>query len=185
MRRTAASAPPRRYARHVEAAASLAAPPADVFEVLDDHARLGEHMSKASWRTLGSAMTLRMDDDHGRRVGARISMRGRILGVPIALDEVVAQREPPHAKAWETTGTPRLLVIGHYRLSAEVQAAPGGSRVRVTIDYDLPRRGAWLGRLLGRTYARWCVRRMIATLVRAFDDPRRPVAHASGAAPRS
>jgi hypothetical protein len=51
-----------------------------------------------------------------------------------------------------------------------VTVAPerSGSRLRVAIDYDLPERGAWLGRLFGGLYARRCVRRMTDDAQRAL-----------------
>jgi len=44
------------------------------------------------------------------------------------------------------------------------------SQLRVWIDYALPtgRWERWLGQLLGRGYADWCVKRMAADAVRAF-----------------
>lgn len=67
---------------------------------------------------------------------------------------------------WQTTGEPRLLVIGRYRMGFEVQPCGVGSRVGLWIDYELPRVGVahWLGRLLGRFYARWCTSRMLDAL---------------------
>ena len=162
----------RSYARHHEEEAAIAAPAVDVFALLDDHARFSAHMSEPNWRTLWSVMTLKMDDEGGRRVGSHIEMGSRILGVRLYVDEIVTRRDPPTLKEWETTGTPRLLVIGHYRLRAEIQPRGAGSHVRVRIDYDLPTTGAWRGRLLGGMYAKWCVRQMTHTLAKHFPEHR-------------
>jgi hypothetical protein len=87
-------------------------------------------------------------------------MTGRVLGMNLALDEVVTERTPPRRKVWETVGEPRLLVIGAYRMEFEITPEDGASRLVVFIDYRLPSRG-WargLGLLLGRAYAAWCTR---------------------------
>lgn len=159
------------WMRHHEDDVRLAALPADAFALLDDHAAFSAHMEVPSWRTLGSSMRLLLDEGGGRRVGSRIRMEGRVAGLRIHLDEVVTRREPPFLKEWETTGSPRLLVVGHYRMRAEVSSEGAGSRVRVSLDYDLPERQAWLGRLLGGAYARWCVRQMTAALAARFAAP--------------
>jgi hypothetical protein len=67
-------------------------------------------------------------------------------------------------KVWRTIGSPRLLIIGHYRMGFEITAAPAGSRLRVFLGYDLPSGviTRLLGRLLAPMYARWCVRNMVA-----------------------
>ncbi len=116
-----------------------------------------------AWAT----MNLTVDAGAGRRTGSHIVLRGRVLGIPLYVDEVVTISEPPRRKAWETVGAPQLLVIGSYRMGYELGPDPAGSRLRVFIDYDLPKRGAsrLLGRLFGRSYARWCTRRMVTDAV--------------------
>ena len=103
-----------------------------------------------------------LDDGQGRRVGSHIMLRGRVLGLQLEVEEVVTVHETPRLKAWETIGTPRLLVIGRYRMWFEVHRTDGRSNLRVAIDYELPVRGFahLLGLLFGGMYARWCTRQM-------------------------
>lgn len=93
-----------------------------------------------------------------------------MFGVRLFLDEVVTRRDPPREKTWETTGTPRLLVIGKYRMGFQITPDKPGSRLRVFIDYDLPTGWVtyWLGRLFGGTYAKWCVAEMLSGAARHF-----------------
>ena len=88
-------------------------------------------------------------------------MSGRVLGLKVSLEEVVTEREPPFGKSWQTVDA-NLLVIGQYRLGFALSPSGDRSLLRVFIDYELPQRGLarWLGRLFGRTYARWCTERM-------------------------
>lgn len=161
---------PRTYERRYHEEQRIAARPEAVFSILDDHAKLSAHMAKPSWRTLWSSMALELDEGGGQQVGSHIKMESRILGIRLHLDEVVTRREPPRIKEWETTGQPRLLVVGYYRIRADIEPdEEGGARVRVSIDYDLPTRQRWLGRLLGGWYARWCVRQMTNTLAAHFE----------------
>jgi len=144
--------------RHFESHAEVAASPAELFALLDDHSRLSAHMTKRSWMMAGSRITLETDANRGRAVGSRIRLAGRILGFELSVDEVVTEREPPHAKTWQTIGSPRLLVIGPYRMGFRIEAVQAGSRLTVFIDWTPPS-GA-LARLFGPSYARWCTERM-------------------------
>lgn len=109
-------------------------------------------------------MEVQMDADAGKRVGSKIRLGGRVLGIPLWVDEIVIVRDPPRQKIWETIGTPRLLVIGHYRMGFTVMPHGAGSLLRVFIDYALPETmpGRLLGYLLGKYYANWCTRQLAA-----------------------
>lgn len=147
---------------HFECNVVANAPAEAVFSRLDDPRLLSAHMSRSSWMTAGSRMALELDASQGRAVGGLIRMSGRVLGIGLSLEEIVTERNPPRRKAWETTGTPKLLVVGHYRMGYEVTPQGNSSRLRVFIDYALPeaRPERWLGRVFGAFYARWCTQQM-------------------------
>ena len=161
------------FSDHFEASAFVAAPSDIVFAYADDPARLSSHMSESSWMMGGGRMETELDAGRGQTVGSRISLSGRVFGVNLSLDEVVIERVPPQRKAWQTTGSPRLLVIGHYRMGFEITSQANGSLLHVYIDYSLPKDvpAHWLGLLLGRYYARWCTRRMLADAEKHFAVP--------------
>ena len=106
-------------------------------------------------------MDTSVDDGHGKETGSHIRMNGNILGMNLSLDEVITHREPPRMKVWETVGSPKLLVIGHYRMNVKIEPQESESVLRVSIDYDLPTTKRWLGRLFGGAYAKWCVQQML------------------------
>ena len=167
---------------HSESIATVPAAVSEVFALLDDHMRLSSHMAKPSAMMLGTKMNLEFDAAEGREVGARIGMTGSALGLRLSLEEVVTERVPPVRKVWETIGEPRLLVIGHYRMGFDITPDGARSRVRVFIDYDLPRRAPWrwFGQLLSHAYARWCTRRMAQDAAYAFNDRLNEVGLTSG-----
>lgn len=167
----------RAFPYHAESHGRLQAPAERVFAHLDDHTRLSAHMSRRSWRMGWGRMGLHLDERAGRAIGSRIRLEGRILGVRLALEEVVIEHAPPTRKVWVTVGTPQLLVIGPYRMGFAL--VPAGARASggadaatliVFIDYALPDRGfsRVLGRLLGHLYARWCTERMVTDARAAF-----------------
>ena len=115
-------------------------------------------------------MAVEFDAARGQKPGSRIRMSGRVFGIELSLEEVVTEREPPHRKTWETEGVPRLLVIGRYRMGFELSPLGENSMLRVFVEYALPEGvpGRWLGRLVGRYYARWCAQRMVDDAVKHF-----------------
>jgi hypothetical protein len=160
--------PPSAYPLHHSSEVDVSLVPAVLFAALDDHKRLASHMEKPSLMTAGASMRITTDARHGQAVGSVISMSGQVLGLRLALDEIVIEREPPFKKVWATRGQPRLLVIDGYRMGFTISPRQGGSHLVVFIDYGLPRHGfaRWLGRLFGKAYAGWCTRRMVADAAR-------------------
>jgi Polyketide cyclase / dehydrase and lipid transport len=158
------------YTYHDETSAMVRAPMDRVFAHVDDHTRLTSHMSESSWMMGGGSMQVELDAARGQKIGSWIRLSGKILGVTLAVEEIVTERTPPRRKVWETTGMPRLLVIGRYRMGFEIVPLEAGSHVTVFIDYALPEQAVtgWLGYFLGGYYARWCTQQMVADAVRHF-----------------
>jgi hypothetical protein len=150
------------YPFHHQSQVDIDIDAASLFAHLDDHRRLIGHMEKPSLMMAGAVMHVETDALEGQAVNSVIRITGRVLGVRLAVEEVVTERAPPSSKTWETRGEPRLLVIGAYRMGFAISPHEGRSRLVVFIDYRLPRRGLanGLGRLFGGAYAAWCTRRM-------------------------
>ena len=163
----------RMYPHHHESVGFVPTPAATLFAHVDDHARLSSHMSESSWMMGGGKMTLELDMERGQRVGSRISVAGRVFGIQLSLEEVVVERNPPQRKVWETTSSPRLLVIGHYRMGFEITPDANGAHLRVFIDYALPETvpARWLGYVFASSYAKWCTRRMVTDAGTFFSRP--------------
>jgi len=162
------------YPFHHQSEVDIDIDAASLFTHLDDHRRLIGHMEKPSLMMAGAVMHTETDALEGQAVGSVIRITGRVLGLRLAVEEVVTERVPASHKTWETRGEPRLLVIGAYRMGFTISPHAGRSRLVVFIDYELPPRGLAnaLGRLFGGAYAAWCTRRMTsdaqaATLPRA------------------
>ena len=153
-----------------ESTALVHAPVDQVFAYLDDPNALAAHMSESSMMMMGSRMSIDVDADGGRVVGSKIRMQGRMMGIPLALEEVVTERQIPNRKVWQTIGTPKLLVIAQYRMGFELTPRGDASMLRVFIDYSLPATapGSWLGRMFAGVYARWCTTQMADGAARHF-----------------
>lgn len=156
------------YQRHYEESILIPRSMEEIFAYIDDHNNLSSHMNDSSWMMVGSRMETLVDAERGQKAGSYIRLSGKVFGINLFVDEVVTQYEPPRAKAWETVGDLRLLVIGHYRMNIKAEPQDGNSLLRIAIDYDLPATNAWLGRLFGGFYAKWCVRQMIESVRNHF-----------------
>lgn len=157
--------------QHQECVVEIPAKPEDVFAHLDNHSRLSGHMSKSSWMMFGSSMDMHVDDGKGQKVGSIITLEGRVLGLPLRVEEAIVERVPPVRKAWRTIGKPELLVIGTYSMGFDIKATGTNSTLRVFIDYELPASGFGhiLGLLLGSVYARWCTDQMAKDAKQYFE----------------
>ncbi len=158
------------FMRYESTGVLINANPVAVFEKLDDHRALASHMSNASWMMAGSSMNMEMDDKKGRGLGSVIKLRGRFLGIPLSLEEVVTEYSRSIKKTWATVGEPKLLIIGSYRMGFDLTSEGVQTRVNIWIEYDLPIGWAqkFLGKSLGSIYARWCVQQMMKDVQRAF-----------------
>lgn len=174
----AAIASLRGYERHYSEAVILNATAAEVFGFADDFGKLSSLMAGSSMMMMGSSMQTSLDSGRGQAVGSHVVMTGRMLGIDLSLEEVVREREPPRRKEWETIGSPRLLVIGGYRLGFEIASVGKLTEMHVFIGYNLPSstEQRLLGYCFGPIYARWCVRQMVngarAQFGGAVTDPR-------------
>lgn len=160
--------------------AAVPADPEKVFSYVDDHARFSSHMNKSSWMMGGGRMDIAVDPGRGQTIGSHIRMSGKAFGISLSLDEVITAYEPPRLKSWETVGTPRLLVVGRYRMSIYIEPQKEGSLLTVSIGYELPETAIWLGRIFGPAFARWCVGQMVG----GVKDNFKPSSKASSSGPR-
>lgn len=158
------------YPYTFETAVKIATLPAEIFSFLDEHRNLASHMNKRSWMMAGGSMSVKTDALQGKVVGSHLYMEGSILGIALGLDEVVTERTPPWKKAWETVGSPRLLIIGAYEMGFQIREQENVSEVTFHIRYRLPATGffRWLGKAVGPFYARWCTRKMAKDTVQHF-----------------
>ncbi|MDM4768286.1 SRPBCC family protein [Pelomonas sp. SE-A7] len=158
--------------KHYRAERVLTATPEVVFAFLDDPARLVGHMAKRSLMMAGGRMSLALDAAGGQSIGSVINLRGNMLGLSLAVDEQVVDRQVPLRKTWQTIRTPKLILLAGYRMGFELRDEQGSTRTLIWIDYSLPIVGApaLLGRWFGQAYARWCVDHMLQDAVDRFGE---------------
>ena len=154
---------------HYSYTARINAPPQTIFEFLDDPRKISSHMEKSSWMMAGSSMNVRLDERQGKELGSEIILDGSMMGIHLFVREFVTERKPPIKKVWETSGNQKLVILEQYRMGFSV-TGDGPANLTVFIDYSLPQSGPGklLGKLLGRTYAKWCTKRMAKDAANRF-----------------
>ena len=111
---------------HREALVGIAADSTAIFAWLDDHRRLSAHMEKRSLMMAGATMTTELDSQRGQAVGSVIRMKGVMLGVPLYVEEVVTQYEPPFS---ENLGNTRSAALaGDRPVPHGIRTLPGSHR---------------------------------------------------------
>ncbi len=155
--------------KHYEESILVNADPKSVFEYIDNHKNFSSHMNKPSLMMGGGKMETVVDSGNGQKVGSRIKLKGTAFGIPLSLDEAITRYEPPFVKTWETVEEPKLLIIGNYSMGVQIKPQVDNSLLNVSIDYDLPTKNPWLGRLFGNSYSKWCVRQMIGGVKNHFE----------------
>ncbi len=149
--------------QHYEENALISASAEKVFDYADNFYNFSSHMNKSTWMMGGGKMKTEIDEGKGRKIGSHVKMSGKVFGVNLFLDEVITVHEVPYRKVWQTVGNINLLVIDHYTLGFEIKPENNGCKIKVFIDYNLPKstKTYWLGFLFGSMYAKWCVKQMI------------------------
>lgn len=157
--------------KHYEESVLIHASPQEIFVFADDHQNLSSHMNKSSWMMGGGKMEIKFDEGKGQKTGSRISMRGKVFGIDLFLDEVIVAHASPYRKTWQTVGKINLLVIDQYQLGFIISPKGNMSQCKVFIDYDLPSsaKTRLLGVLFGAMYAKWCVHQMIHDIKEHFN----------------
>ena len=64
-----------------------------VFDFLDDQSNLSAHMNRSSGMMLGSSMEIHMEPDRTRQVGSRFSFAGKVLGLPLKVEEELSRTD--------------------------------------------------------------------------------------------
>lgn len=148
---------------HYEKSGLLNSTAKDAFNYLDDHNKLSSHMNKSSWMMMGSRMFTEFDVDCGKKVGSKISMKGKMIGVPLLLNEEITERDYPIKKTWETRGPQRLVILEQYRMGFILKPEGASSTLlTVFIDYNIPVSGIKhiLAIFIAKFYAKWCTESM-------------------------
>ena len=136
----------------------------EAFNYLDDHKKLSGHMNRSSWMMMGSRMFTEIDSAQGKSVGTKIIMRGKMMGIPLFVNEEISERTPHFKKTWETRGPQQLVILDQYRMGFLLKLEGDAStKLTVFIDYSIPRSGFkhLLAVLTAKIYARWCTESMI------------------------
>jgi hypothetical protein len=144
---------------HYETSGLLNSIANDAFNYLDDHNKLSSHMNKSSWMMMGSRMFTEFDVDCGKKVGSKINMKGKMIGIPLLVNEEITERDLPIKKTWETRGPQRLVILEQYRMGFILKpVSTSVTQLTVFIDYSIPVFGFKhiLAILFAKFYAKWC-----------------------------
>lgn len=151
---------------------TINAPVETAFNYLDDLSKTGMHMSENSAMMMGGKLKLEHLPGPEKGTGAKYRWSGKMMGLPLDFTVEVTKWIKNQEKTWETTGTPKMIILGWYRMNLKTEpAGAGGTRASLGIEYTPPEGlfYRFLSAILAPFYARWCVSRMLADAKRAFE----------------
>ena len=145
--------------------------PQKVFSFMDNLSKTGMHMSENSMMMMGSKLILEQLSGPLQGVGATFHWYGKVMGMSIDITETVTKWTENHEKIWETIGTPKIILLGWYRMILKTEPAKEGTLASLQIDYTPPS-GLFHNILyffLSHYYCNWCLNNMLNDSKKIFE----------------
>jgi hypothetical protein len=137
--------------------------PQKVFSHMDDLSKTGMHMKENSMMMMGSKLSFERLEGPLQGIGTTYRWHGKIMGLPVDITETVTKWTENQEKVWETTGDPKIILLGWYRMILKLMPVKEGTLVSLQIDYTQPN-GVFYNFLyffLSRWYCHWCLNNML------------------------
>ena len=145
--------------------------PENVFSFMDDVSKTGMHMSENSMMMMGSKLILEQIPGPSKGIGATFHWYGKVMRMPVDITETVTTWRENREKVWETTGTPKIILLGWYRMILKTEPAKDGTCVSLQIDYTQP--NGWFYKILyfflSNWYCNWCLSNMLNDCKKSFE----------------
>lgn len=142
---------------------TYAASPEEVFDCLDNLSVTGMHMTKSSMPMMGSKMKIEFLSPHQTGLNTKYRCTGKVLWMPLDFTVVVTEWVRGREKSWETTGSPKMIIMSWFKMELIVSGNNLRSGARLSISYEKPK--GILNRalcfLLAGWYCRWCLKQML------------------------
>lgn len=147
--------------KHVKRTMIIAADPDSVFSFMDDIANTGMHMTKSNAPMMGSKLAVHWLTEYKIGLGSKYNWTGKVIGMKMDFTVEVTKWEKGKEKVWGTIGEAKMIVLDWYSMHLVlVPLTDGKTRAELEIYYTKPK-GSFLGFLLARRYAVWCVKSML------------------------
>lgn len=139
---------------------------------MDDLSKTGMHMSENSIMMMGSKLVLEQMPGPSKGVGATFHWNGKVMGMPVDIIETVTKWVENKEKVWETIGSPKIIILGWYRMRLKTASANEGTNTSLQIEYTEPK--GWFYKILSFLFAgwygRWCLNNMLYDTKRKLEN---------------
>ena len=121
---------------------------------------------------MGGKMEMERLPGPEKGVGAGFRWTGRVLGFSLDFTETVTLWKENEKKVWETIGSPKLIILGWYRMRLVTEARGNGTRASLQIEYAPPEGFFYklLSKALAGWYADWCLSRMLGDTKKSLEN---------------
>lgn len=144
------------------------AKPDELFSFMDNIENTGMHMTENNAQMMGGKLTIDWLSKHKTGLGAKYRWTGKVLGMKLDFTSEVSKWVEGKEKVWGTIGDPKLIVLSWFEMYLYLTPLPDGTtQTQLGIYYTKPK-ASLLGFLLGRSYAKWCVKSMLKDTQKHF-----------------
>ena len=129
-------------------------------------------MSGRSMMMMGGKMEIERLPGPEKGVGSTYRWKGGVLGLPLDFTETVTLWKENEKKVWETTGEPKLIILGWYRMRLVTEPREGGTLASLEIEYTHHEGFFYkiLSAALAGWYADWCLTRMLGDAKKSLEN---------------
>jgi hypothetical protein len=137
--------------------------PERVFEVLDDLAVTGMHMTNSSAMMMGSKLHLQYLSTNHTGLDSKYRWTGKMMGIKLEFTVAVTKWVKGVEKVWETIGNARMIIYSWYQMRLMISQTDGKTSAELSITYKRPKN--LLARIvswfLADWYCNWCLKKML------------------------
>jgi hypothetical protein len=148
-----------RKIRHYERTMRITGNPDSVFAFMDDIRNTGKHMTESSGAMAGSKLQIEWLSENKTGPGTKYRWTGKVVGMKMDFTVKVSEWAGGK-KVWGTVGEAKMIVIDWFEMYLITTPAPAGDTDAKLGIYYTKHKGLW-GFLLGKWYAKWCVKTML------------------------
>jgi hypothetical protein len=130
-----------------------------VFAFMDDIRNTGKHMTESSGAMAGSKLQIHWLSENKTGLGTKYRWTGKVVGMKMDFT-VEVNKWTKGQKVWGTVGPAKMIVIDWFEMHLITTPASAGETDAKLGIYYTKHKGMW-GFLLGKWYAKWCVKTML------------------------
>lgn len=139
-----------------------------VFAFMDDVKNTGSHMTKKNGAMMGSKLSFKWLTQNQAGIGATYQWNGKVMWMKMDFTVQVFQWQSGKDKTWGTIGNSKMIVIDWFEMHL-ITSPITSEKTEVRLEIKYTKSKNIKGFLLGKLYAKWCVKKMLKDSKKHFN----------------